>query len=112
MELNNLQEKSYAVCTCVIGAAKQSQFPPPCRSGDRRSQGTKRAKQSQFAAMPQGTGVGGRAHGGLRIEYTVAAEPPGRPAAQLYKQTQLATGALAVSNKTRPTKVGISRTDP
>ncbi len=48
LELNNLQEKSYAVCTCVIGAAKQSQFPPPCRSGDRRSRETNGAKQSRF----------------------------------------------------------------
>ena len=39
LELNHLRKKSYAVCTCLIGSAKQSQFSPRCRSGDRRSRG-------------------------------------------------------------------------
>ena len=37
LELNRLSKKSYALRTRLIGSAKQSQFSPRCRSGDRRS---------------------------------------------------------------------------
>ncbi len=43
--------------------AKQSQFPPPCRSGDRRSREGAHAKQSQFPAAPGGPGPGTRRPG-------------------------------------------------
>jgi hypothetical protein len=47
LDLNHLQEKNYAVCTCLINPAKQSQF---LHDADREIgvPGANRAKQSQF----------------------------------------------------------------
>ncbi len=68
LELSHLQEKSYVVPTCLIGPAKQSQFAPRCRSGDRRSRGGQCVKQSQFP----GPGPGGRGAWGASLN-----PPPG-----------------------------------
>ncbi len=49
--LSHLQGGSYVKSTHLSLRAKQSQLPPRCRSGDRRSQGIDCAKQSQFGEV-------------------------------------------------------------
>jgi hypothetical protein len=102
LKLNRLQEKSYAVCTCLISSAKQSQFSLRCRSGDRRSRGPSVRNKANSRRCRVGRGPGDERRGGQSCktkpiwprcpEMGAPASPGPRPTIDCAKRSQFLEG--------------------